>query len=88
VRATTAILQVKRACERGSQVISTRYPFRVDTGFLVWKRWEWTGFSPGSGVSWRDQRAPAASLIFSPCLNDLPENTPSLSGFAGFSRHV
>jgi len=29
-----------------------------------------------------------ASLIFSPCLNDLPENTPSLSGFAGFSRHI
>ena len=24
--------------ERGSQVISTRYPFRVDTGFLVRKR--------------------------------------------------
>ena len=43
-RATTAILQVKRACERGSQVISTRYPFRMDTGFLMRKRWEWMGF--------------------------------------------
>ena len=32
------------ARERESQVISTRYPFRVDTGFLVRKRWEWTGF--------------------------------------------
>ena len=29
-----------REHERGSQVISTRYPFRVDTGFLVRKRWE------------------------------------------------
>ena len=28
-------------------MISTRYLFRVDTGFLVRKCWELTGFSPG-----------------------------------------
>ena len=39
-----------REHERGSQVISTRYPFRVDTGFLVRKRWEWTGFLARRGV--------------------------------------
>ena len=45
--------------ERGSQVISTRYPFRVDAGFLVRKRWEWTGFSPGGRCALaHDQRTP------------------------------
>ena len=28
-------------------MILTRYPLRVDAGFLVRKRWEWMGFSPG-----------------------------------------
>ena len=32
---------------RRSNAISTRYLLRVDTGFLVRKCWEWTGFSPG-----------------------------------------
>ena len=30
----------------------------------------------------------ALSLIFSPCLNDLPEKCAMSALFAGFSRHV
>jgi len=37
------------------------------------------------GASWRE---PAASLIFSPCLNDLPEKRTMSELFAGFSRQV
>ena len=36
--AATATLQVSAVCERRLQAISTRYPFRVDAGFLVRKR--------------------------------------------------
>jgi len=61
----------------------------VDAGFLVRKRWEWTGFSPsGRCALTRDQRTPGVSLIFSPCLNDLPEKHTMSELFAGFYRHA
>ena len=37
--------QPRRSAARvGRKAISTRYLLRVDTGFLVRKRWEWIGF--------------------------------------------
>ena len=106
--AAMATLQVSGACGRNDgnaagqrrvravrrlQVISTWYPFRVDAGFLVRKRWEWTGFLARRAVrawtsSGRTWSAPDASLIFSPSLNNLPEKRAKSELFAGFSHHV
>jgi len=36
------------------------------------------------GASWRDQRAPGASLIFSSSLNDLPEKCTKSEWFCRF----
>ena len=36
----------------------------------------------------RARSEPAARLIFSPCLNDLPEKQAMSELIAGFSRHV
>ena len=40
--------QRRAGASAGRKAISTRYLLRVDTGFLVRKCWEWTGFSPGA----------------------------------------
>ena len=46
-------------------MISTRYLFRVDTGFLVRKCWELTGFSPdGRRELARNRCAPAARQVY------------------------
>ena len=73
----------------GRKAISTRYLLRVDTGFLVRKCWEWTGFSLGERYELgrvRDELG--VRLIFSPSLNDLPEKRTKSELFAGFSHHV
>ena len=62
-----ALNHVRRPCEHGSHAISTRHPFRVDTGFLVRICWKWTGFSPGG------RREPDVRLISSKNLWILPK---------------
>ena len=83
----------RRVRVAGCKAISTRYLLRVDTGFLVRKLWEWTGFlarwtvqaGTSPGRTWSE---PDTSLIFSPSLNDLPEKRAKSELFAGFSHHV
>ena len=75
----------------GSQVTSDVDPVSISCGYRVscakTLRVDRVSRQAG-GASWRDQRAPAARLIFSPCLNDLPEKYIISELFAGFSRHV
>ena len=71
-----------------TQVASDFYPVSISCGYRVscTKALLVDGVSrQAGGVSWRE---PAASLIFSPSLNDLPEKRTMSELFAGFSRQV
>jgi len=84
--ATTATLQVSGMC--GSQVASDFYPVSISCGCRV--SCADTLLVDGFLARWavRARSEPAVSLIFSPCLNDLPEKRTMSELFAGFSRHV
>ena len=97
--AATATLQVSGACGRNdgnaagqrrvrAQVASDFYPVSISCG--CWVSCAETLLVDGVLARWavRARSEPAARLIFSPCLNDLPEKRTMSELFAGFSRHV
>ena len=71
-----------------TQVASDFNPVSISCGYRVscTKALLVDGVSrQAGGVSWRE---PAASLIFLPSLNDLPEKRTMSEQFAGFFRQV
>ena len=71
-----------------AQVASDFYPVSISCGCRV-SCAETLGVD-GFLARWavRARSEPAARLIFSPCLNDLPEKYTISELFADFSRHV
>ena len=95
----TTTPQVSGACGRNdgnatgqrrvrAQVASDFYPVSISCGCRV--SCAETLLVDGVLARWavRARSEPAARLIFSPCLNDLPEKHTISELFAGFSRHV
>ena len=71
-----------------AQVASDFYPVSISCGCRV--SCAETLLVDGFLARWavRARSEPAARLIFSPCLNDLPEKYIISELFASFSRHV
>ena len=71
-----------------AQVASDFYPVSISCGCRV--SCAETLLVDGVLARWavRARSEPAVRLIFSPCLNDLPEKCTKSELFAGFSRHV
>ena len=71
-----------------AQVASDFYPVSISCGCRV--SCADAPLEDGVLARWavRARSEPAARLIFSPCLNDLPEKHTISELFAGFSHHV
>ena len=97
--AATATLQVSGACGRNddnaagqrrvrAQVASDFYPVSISCGCRVSCAETLLVDGVLARRAVRARSEPAARLIFSPCLDDLPEKHTISELFAGFSRHI